>query len=76
MYMRFKECYGTIVFCGNRQAEVTFMREAQAVFIVEEVPDVELHEVYQTVDVTVLRLKKEDAPSTKFMNKLNQHDAL
>lgn len=34
------------------------MREAEPVFSVEEVPDDELHEVYQTGDVTVLRLKR------------------
>lgn len=34
------------------------MREAEPIFSVKEVPDGELHEVYQTLDVTVLRLKK------------------
>lgn len=41
------------------------MREAQPVFIVEEVPGVELHEVYQCVDVTVLRLKRRMSSSNK-----------
>jgi hypothetical protein len=43
----------------NRQAEGKFLRLASSSFGVAAVPDSELHDVYQTVDVTVLRLRKQ-----------------
>ena len=51
----------TIIYLShgrNRQAEASFMRAVEATFSVEEVSDSELHEVYQTGDVTVLRLRQ------------------
>ena len=51
------------LFFFGRQAEATFMQEAERVFDIEEVPDAELHEVYQTVDVTVLRLRRKSSVS-------------
>ena len=44
----------------NRQAEGTFLRLASSSFRLAAVPDSELHDVYQTVDVTVLRLTRQD----------------
>lgn len=40
----------------NRPAEAAFLEAAAAHFAVEEVPEAELHDVYNCVDVTVLRL--------------------
>ena len=40
----------------NRQAEETFLHLALRSFRVVAVPDTELHDVYQTGDVSVLRL--------------------
>ncbi len=42
----------------NRQAEGTFLRHAGRSFAVTAVSDAELNSVYQTVDVSVLLLKK------------------
>ena len=42
----------------NRQAEPSLLKVVDADFHVQEVSDRELHEVYQTTDVTVLRLRR------------------
>lgn len=58
----------TIIYLShgrNRQAEASFMRAVEATFSIEEVPDSELHEVYQTGDVTVLRLHRRPRPSKR-----------
>jgi len=52
---------GTEIFMAhgrNRQAEGVFLRACAGTFACSDVPESELHEVYQCSDVRVLKLRK------------------